>query len=808
MRFLVASIVAAVAAGTVRSQDFPTDWLVLANPGRGGRSPVHTDAIEAQIVAGTWKTPAAGTLVQLPDGKELAWKAAKLAKGTVSAQRGGYAFCIVESATAQAVLLTARGHSMVYLNGAPRGGNPYRAGWFEIPVQLQQGRNEFLFRCGRGAIQPSFRPAKAGITFGKHDRTIPDLIAGAPADAWVGLRLLNATTEWKHKVWVQVAGEGPAFSTITNVPPMSSCKVGVLLKVKPGAVGLASFKLELRGTGVLDTTEVTLKRTDRTDRLRRTFVSAADGSVQYYAVSPATRTVTYDVKPALVLTCHGAGVEGSRQAACYAPKPWCHVVAPTNRRPFGFDWEDWGRLDAMEVLRDALDHYDVDERRIYLTGHSMGGHGTWHLGATFPSQWAAIGPSAGWASFWSYSSARNWKDPTPMQQLLRRAASSSDTLALARNYVQHGVYILHGDKDDNVPVREARAMRKLLGEFHKDLQWHEQPGAGHWWNDSDEPGTGCVDWQPMFDFFARRRRPAVDEVRFVDFTTVNPAVSSQAHWAVIEQQEEQNAPSRVEIRFDPHKRRFTGKTDNVVQLRLETGHMPAGKNVAVRLDGGELDVEWAKAKSGIRLAKTAVGWAAAPPPSLAKGPHRYGPFKHAFANRFVCVVGTGGSPVEQGLTLAKARYDSDTFWYRGNGSVEIVRDTNFDPLAYEGRSVILYGRRDTNAGWDQVLKGCPVEVTAGAVRIGKREVKGDDLACLFCWPRHGEKRALVGVVTGTGVAGMRLADRLPYFVSGVHYPDVFVAGPDILSNGTAGVRAAGFFGLDWSVDKGKIVWRD
>ena len=122
--------------------------------------------------------------------------------------------------------------------------------------------------------------------------------------------------------------------------------------------------------------------------------------------------------------------------------------------------------------------------------------------------------------------------------------------------------------------------------------------------------------------------------------------------------------------------------------------------------------------------------------------------------------------------------------------------------------MILYGRRDTNAGWDQVLKGCPVEVTAGAVRIGKREVKGDDLACLFCWPRHGEKRALVGVVTGTGVAGMRLADRLPYFVSGVHYPDVFVAGPDILSNGTAGVRAAGFFGLDWSVDKGKIVWRD
>jgi len=26
------------------------------------------------------------------------------------------------------------------------------------------------------------------------------------------------------------------------------------------------------------------------------------------------------------------------------------LVAPTNRRPYGYDWEDWGRADALEVL--------------------------------------------------------------------------------------------------------------------------------------------------------------------------------------------------------------------------------------------------------------------------------------------------------------------------------------------------------------------------------------------------------------------------------------------------------------------------
>ena len=93
------------------------------------------------------------------------------------------------------------------------------------------------------------------------------------------------------------------------------------------------------------------------------------------------------------------------QSASYAPKTWGHVVAPTNRRPYGFNWEEWGRLDALEVLDIVKERYNIDENRIYLTGHSMGGHGVWHIGSLFPDRFAAIGPSAGWISFWTYRSA-------------------------------------------------------------------------------------------------------------------------------------------------------------------------------------------------------------------------------------------------------------------------------------------------------------------------------------------------------------------------------------------------------------------
>src|SRR5262249_37686614 len=162
---------------------------------------------------------------------------------------------------------------------------------------------------------------------------------------------------------------------------------------------------------------------------------------------------------ALFLTLHGAGVEAIGQADAYEAKAWGHLVAPTNRRPYGFDWEDWGRRDAIEVLELAQRELGTDPRRTYLTGHSMGGHGVWQVGATFPDRFAAIGPSAGWISFRSYGGQAAPANPTPVQSMLLRAASPGDTLALERNYAEQGVYILHGSADDNVPPSEARTMR-------------------------------------------------------------------------------------------------------------------------------------------------------------------------------------------------------------------------------------------------------------------------------------------------------------------------------------------------------------
>ena len=47
--------------------------------------------------------------------------------------------------------------------------------------------------------------------------------------------------------------------------------------------------------------------------------------------------------------------------------------------------------------------------------------------------------------------------------------------------------------------------------------------------------------------------------------------------------------------------------------------------------------------------------------------------------------------------------------------------------------------------------------------MGKRTLEGDDLAFLACYPRKGSDVAMMAVVGGTGLAGMRTTDHLPYF---------------------------------------------
>jgi poly(3-hydroxybutyrate) depolymerase len=645
------------------------------------------------------------------------------------------------------------------------------------------------------------------------DATLPDLRLGESAKTQGALVVINGTSEWQKTLRVVTTSPDGRKTTLLmpTVPPLGVRKVAFSITAPaPKTADAQKFSVHLtdaKGKMLASPTEISLRVRRPNETYKRTFISEIDGSVQYYAVNPMTPDRSSNTAPALVLSLHGASVEAIGQADAYASKSWAHLVAPTNRRPYGFDWEEWGRLDALEVLKLAQAELKTDPARTYLTGHSMGGHGTWQVGVQYPDRFAAIAPSAGWISFFSYAGSNRNANPSPMEAMLQRATNPSDTLALSRNYTNQSIYILHGGADDNVPPTEARTMSSHLATYHKDFQYHEQPGAGHWWSEGDEPGARCVDYPAFFDLFAKRRLPDPAEVRRVEFATANPEISSRCHWVRIDQQEHPLEISSVNLTLEPHLRRFAGTTKNVRRIQFDTRAVIGKEPITIELDGIKLDKLPLPANHLLTFVKDGATWKPEQTAPIGqKSAVRSGTFKGAFNHRFQFVVGTKGTPEENEWALAKARFDAETFWYRGNGSVDIVLDTDFNPKKEPHRGVILYGNADTNAAWSALLPDVPeINVRRGGMHIGRDQMLGENLAVLYVRPRPNSDTACVGVVSGTGLVGMRLADRIPIFLAGVGVPDCVVMAPEVLTNGVSGVKAAGFFGNDWTTHAGEWV---
>lgn len=804
---------AAPCLGEPQPLPVPTECLVLRMGPQGRRPSAGADPIYYQIVRGTWARPAAGDVFSYPDGSTGTWGAVAAGEEGAFDVMGGYTYLPVESDEDRIALLEAAGDGVAIVNGELHAGDVYGYGWLRLPIKLRKGTNDLLFLGGRGRLQVRLFDPDSPVSLDTRDATLPDLVTGEPADMLAAVVVLNATDETTSglRLVSQVGDSEPLTTDLPALPPLTTRKVP--FRVVTGALtGIETVPVTLH---VLDDSDKRLASARVSLRVRGpkqtrkvTFESMIEGSVQYYAINPASRDA--EAGRALVLTCHGASVEAIGQADAYAPKTWADLVAPTNRRPYGFDWEDWGRLDALEVLEDARARLSPDPSRIYLTGHSMGGHGAWHLGVTYPDKFACTGPSAGWISMWTRGRRDAETAMHPVEELLRRASRPSDTQGLAPNLVNNGVYVLHGDADDNVPVDEARIMRDLLTPWHRDFVYHEEPGQGHWWSNTDEPGSACVDWAPMFQFFSRHRIPTLTEVRDVDFTTMSPTVSDSCYWARIEGQRKQFDPSTIKLRWDPIVGRVTGTTENVSRLRIALPGLAPSATVKVVLDGTELSIETDPLYDGaFWLARGENGWEmTAPLPPTAKRPERGGPFRAAFRNRMVFVYGTGGSPEENAWALGRARLDGETFYYRGNGSIDIVADRDFDPEIHRDRSVILFGNRDTNSAWAKVLRDDePVVVEEGRVRFGERELAGTDMGCLLVRPRVDSLEAQVGIVGGTGIAGMHATDRLNYLQPGVGYPDFLLVSESILEQGPQGILASGYFGEDWDTATGEFAWR-
>ncbi|WP_145291644.1 alpha/beta hydrolase family protein [Pirellulimonas nuda] len=796
------------------------DVLLLPKVGDYARAALHRDPVEAAIATGAWQTPKAGDKVTDTFGAERQWRPVRISgkTGLVDpAAPGGYALASVESPQRRLVILEATGHAAVCVNGEWRTGDPYALGWLRLPIELEQGQNELLFHVAAPGFRAKLVAPPSDCFLIPEDATLPDLVEGEAQPLLAAVPVVNATTAplVGAEIVCETPGGGVSVATLPRIEPLSVFKAPVELTPDPWKYEPTRIRVLVRTKAREDEPSkslaeswVSVEHAAAGGPQVRTFRSEIDNSVQRYAVSPATSAPNQAGEAGAIVALHGLGVPCDEFLENYQAKPWASVVCPENRRPYGFDWEDWGARSAVEALADAQQRFEFDPRRVYLTGHGVGGHGAWHLAASQPGRFAAVGPSGGWISFKSYGGALDLETPTPVQAMLARAAAPSDTLRLVRNLAPLGVYVLHGEQDDRTPVAQSRYMRGRLGEFHTDFAYREQAGAGAWW------GPSCCDWPAMMRFFEDRSRREPGSAATVDFTTINPGASATMDWVTIAMQQQQFEPSRVVLERVVDQRLIKGRTENVASLGIDLAGLPPGAPVGIAIDGGQrVVVPWPGDQTKVWLVRQSDGaWRHEDAPSASeKNPERYGGLKAVFDRNPLLVYGTAGTPQENAWAQNKARLDSETFWYRGNGSLEVVPDTQLAGLEDRNRNVVLYGNRDTNKAWPRLVPSRDFDLRAGYMRLGlspRRQESVAGLSVLAVQPRVGSAKALVGMIGGTDLEGMRGTSRLRYFFAGAGFPDLLAFGPKTLVEGEKDVRATGFFGPRWSAEPSEIVWRD
>ena len=187
----------------------------------------------------------------------------------------------------------------------------------------------------------------------------------------------------------------------------------------------------------------------------------------------------------VMLYLHGSNRRGSDNQSQLAdlyeniegfPQNWQFIVVVPQCREDLF-WAGPMVDQAIAALNQTVEEFG-DENRLYLAGYSMGGFGAWQTAITYPDKFAAIIPVAGGVEPIGEPSER---DKDLLSKEVAAAASRPNVYEAYANALRDkAIWIVHGEKDESVPVEQARKMfAALQSAGNAKVVYNELPGVGH-----------------------------------------------------------------------------------------------------------------------------------------------------------------------------------------------------------------------------------------------------------------------------------------------------------------------------------------
>jgi len=514
-------------------------------------------------------------------------------------------------------------------------------------------------------------------------------------------------------------------------------------------------------SALLEFQELEMARTDKAilnrpgGFVRLAWIDEIDGSMQFCrAYLPPDYNASK--RWPLVLQLHGYNPPNPPYIRWWAVDDRHNDVAETHHviyiEPHGrgnAQYVGIGEQDVLRCITEAKKRFSVDEDRVYITGESMGGSGTWIVASRHPDIFAAAAPFFGG---WDYrilpgTSMGNPHADSPPEQYGKEVQSS---FVNAENLLNVPVFVRHGDADRAVNVEFSRHATRLLQRWGYDIRYYELPNWAH--EDFKMRGT-TVDW-----FMGHRRMTAPRKVciRSQDLG------AASVNWVRVEMRDDPFQLIRVDAEVvEPGL--ISLNTSNVTSVTLSPPPELTGKNRTLRIFWNGTTRQETLSRGG----KVTLAVPGDVTESLRKSPELDGSLSKFITTPFALVVGTSSTDSLMRQRCAEKAEAFGKMWNEWQHTQpRIFRDNEITAAEEKQYSLLLIGGADANLVTRRLSGDLPLEVRPNAITIEGCEFPVTDAVVQMIYPSPLNHERYVEVVAGTSAAGL-------YFWNPLHWNSSF-----------------------------------
>lgn len=457
-----------------------------------------------------------------------------------------------------------------------------------------------------------------------------------------------------------------------------------------------------------------------------TYISDIDNHVQYYLINVPQSYTKSRKYPLMIFmpfieTAHRPYLEcvkTANQAVTdnfqrLADKYDVCVVRPFGREVDKYNFNSIFETDFFETINSVKENFNIDTTRLYLTGSCSGGFKALELATRYPHMFAAIGL---------------------ISPVFKKNYSNESLLILnepynfMKNISNIPVYILHSSVDIHTPVISS-------DEFVEEAKGYNMRNIHYYRTDRI---LDMYYWEQHSDSVAEfiTKYSLSSQPGNISFST-NQLKYNTAYWFKIIDKADSIAEVEVKSNSD---NTINILTQNVNSFELDLEKMPYDKSMPLKVyENNKLIFNNTTTEKVLKFGNENIN-------KLHKTSTVEGPLNDALIHSFIVVKGTIGNSTEN-RKISNLSDSLSAMWKsKYFNECRIKKDIEVTDDDIKNSNLVLIGNFASNKILKQINNRIPLCINATDIKIGKEQVKGENLGFYMIYPNPLNPKKYVAII--------------------------------------------------------------